>query len=116
MTTREQLSVQRAMSDIASAERASERFADACRTGDASGIFDEGAIVEIRRATSTTVLRGSELLDAWPVFEALDVVRTVPTISGFATEHALTKEMSAVWLCDLRAGRIRRAVGWIVGE
>ena len=111
MSTIEQLSAQRAMSEIASAERLAERFADACRTSNPRGVFSDDATVEIKSGTANVRLSGEQLFNAWAEIkpETGKVLLTVPTIRGFVTEHD-----GAVWLCDVRDGRISNAVGWIV--
>lgn len=111
MSTIEQLSAQRAMSEIASAERLAERFADACRTNDPRGVFCKDATVEIKSSTSTVRLRGDQIAAGWADVNPgpTQILRTVPTIRGFVTEHD-----RAVWLCDVRDGRISNAVGWMV--
>jgi hypothetical protein len=111
MSTVEQLSAQRAMSEIASAERLAERFADACRTNEARHVFADDATVEIKSESGTVRLQGEQVLDAWADVNpgTVNVLRTVPTVRGFVTEHE-----RAVWLCEVRDGRISHAVGWVV--
>ena len=53
----------------------------------------------------------------------IDVVRTVPTVSGFVTEHVEhqtvgDRHLSArrLWLCEVRDGRICEVVGYCSGE
>jgi hypothetical protein len=111
MTTAEQISVQRAMSDIASAERLSERFADACRTTETPDVFSDDAIVEIKSRAGHIRLRGAEVVRAWAETkpETVNVLGTVPTVRGFVTEHD-----RAVWMCEVRDGRISKVVAWVV--
>jgi hypothetical protein len=54
---------------------------------------------------------------------SIDVLRTVPTDSGFATEHEEHQfvdgeDLSArrLWLCQVRNGRIAEAIGYCSGE
>ena len=53
----------------------------------------------------------------------VDVVRTVPTVSGFVTEHEAYqnvsgRELSArrLWLCEVRHGLISDVVGYCSSE
>ena len=53
----------------------------------------------------------------------VDVLRTVPTATGFVTEHVERQyvdgeELSArrLWLCETRDGRIVEATGYCTGE
>jgi ketosteroid isomerase-like protein len=53
----------------------------------------------------------------------IDILRTVPTASGFVTEHEEHEDvdgedMSArrLWLCEVRDGRITEVVGYCSGE
>lgn len=53
----------------------------------------------------------------------IDVVRTVPTASGFVAEHEEHQLVDGedhtarrLWLCEMREGRIVEAVGYCTGE
>lgn len=53
----------------------------------------------------------------------VDELRTIPTVSGFVTEHeehqnAQGNDLSArrLWLCEVRDGRIVEVVGYCSGE
>ena len=53
----------------------------------------------------------------------IDVLRTVPTVSGFVTEHEEHHYVGGqdytarrLWLCQVRDGRIAEAVGYCSGE
>jgi hypothetical protein len=53
----------------------------------------------------------------------IDILRTVPTISGFVTEHEEHQQVSGqdltarrLWLCRLRSARIVEAIGYCSGE
>jgi hypothetical protein len=51
----------------------------------------------------------------------IEVLRTVPTATGFVTEHVETSKDEAtmvarrLWLCDVRDGRIAEVVGYCNG-
>ncbi len=105
MSTPEQLTAQRAMSEIAAAERLAERFADALESGIAAGdVF-----------TPDVVFNGDTVREDVRIV----VLRTIPTISGFVTEHEEHREVEGVqcvarrlWLCEVRGGRIVEAVSY----
>lgn len=51
------------------------------------------------------------------------VMRTVPTVSGFVTEHEESQDVAGqalsarrLWLCEVRDGRIAEVVGYCSGE
>jgi hypothetical protein len=53
----------------------------------------------------------------------IDILRTVPTISGFVTEHEEHQQVDGqdltarrLWLCTVRSGRIVEAIGYCTGE
>ena len=53
----------------------------------------------------------------------IDVLRTVPTATGFVTEHEEHQQVDGqdltarrLWLCEMEGGRIIEAVGYCSGE
>ena len=53
----------------------------------------------------------------------IDVLRTVPTVTGFVTEHEEHQQVDGqdltarrLWLCEMEGGRIIEAVGYCSGE
>lgn len=53
----------------------------------------------------------------------IDILRTVPTVSGFVTEHVEHQDVGGqdmtarrLWLCEVRGGRITEVVGYCSGE
>ncbi|MFQ6026330.1 MAG: hypothetical protein ACE5Q6_02320 [Dehalococcoidia bacterium] len=53
----------------------------------------------------------------------IDILRTVPTASGFVTEHEEHQDVDGheltarrLWLCEVREGRITEVVGYCSGE
>ena len=107
----------------------SQRFADVFMTFNADtdtfapdAFFDLNMPVwrfQIQGATEF----GSQLAQIAHGNVRVDVLRTVPTTSGFVTEHhehqtAGGEEFSAgrLWLCDVADGRIVDVVGYCSGE
>ncbi|MEX2394189.1 MAG: hypothetical protein WD826_06895 [Actinomycetota bacterium] len=127
MTTQEQVSAQQAMSGIVSAERLAERFAEVFRTNDPSDVFAPDAFFDLNMPVWRFQIQGVEDFEAWardfaPDGVEVSVLNTVPTISGFVTEHevALTQDgerMTArkMWLCEVREGMITEATEYCSG-
>ena len=115
--------------DDAAAHRLSERFNDVFETLDAGdGLFSPDVFFDLNMPVWRFQLQGPE---AWvaqlrklaegPV--TIRVLRTVPTSSGFVTEHEERGEVDGrilsarrLWLCEVRGGRITDVVGYCSGE
>lgn len=128
MTSQEQLIAQRAMSEIARAEGLAERFAETLEALEAEeDVFSPDVTVDLNMPVRRFVLRGPEALMTHikRIAEGnvrIDVLRTVPTISGFVTEHEQHQEVDGrelttrrLWLCEVRGGRIVEAVCYCAG-
>jgi ketosteroid isomerase-like protein len=114
--------------DVSQFERLSERFACVFETLDApSDLFAPDALFDLnmpvwRFQVQGPAAFGTQLqhINEGPV--RIDVRRTVPTLSGFVTEHeehdAANGGMKArrLWLCEVRDGRIAEVVGYCSGE
>ena len=53
----------------------------------------------------------------------VEILRTVPTVSGFITEHVEHQDVDGedlsarrLWLCEVRNGRIAEVLGYCTGE
>jgi hypothetical protein len=116
--------------DGATAQRLSEEFNDAFRTFEASeDVFAPDAFFDLNMPVWRFQLQGAQAFASqlahlhrggavW-----IDILQTVPTVSGFVTEHVQHEdvdgqEMSArrMWLCQVREGRIVEVVGYCSGE
>jgi hypothetical protein len=115
--------------DLTSAERLSERFAEVFRTFDAGeGIFSPDVFFDLNMPVWRFQLQGPEAFAAQlrrinkgPV--RMRILRTVPTVSGFVTEHEEHQDVGGqevmarrLWLCEVRDGRIAEVVGYCSGE
>ena len=111
------------------AEHLSERFAEVFATPTkAFEVFAPDAFFDLNMPVWRFQLQGpgafASQLDAVNQGEVrIDVLRTVPTASGFVTEHEEHqrvdgRELTArrLWLCEVRAGRIVDVVGYCSGE
>ena len=123
-TTREPSSI-----DLATVERLSRRFHDAFRTFEAGeDAFAPDAFFDLNMPVWRFQLQGREAFAAQLLRinqgdVRIDVLRTVPTVSGFVTEHEEHQDVSGqelsarrLWLCEVRDGRITDVVGYCSGE
>jgi hypothetical protein len=115
--------------DVAMAERLSERFNRVFETFDASeDLFSDNAFFDLNMPVWRFQLQGGEAFAAQlqaisqgPV--RIDILRTVPTHSGFVTEHEEHQDVNGqefsarrLWLCEVEVGRIVSVVGYCSGE
>jgi hypothetical protein len=117
------------MGDIATAERLAERFAEVFETQQSGEeVFAPDAFFDLNMPVWRFQLQGPEAFAAQlrTISEGdvrIDILRTVPTISGFVTEHEEHQQVDGreltarrVWLCEVRDGRITEAVCYCSGE
>lgn len=116
--------------DQATAERLSARFHDIFRTFEADeDLFTPDAFFDLNMPVWRFQLQGAEALAnqlrkvnrggvVW-----VDVLRTVPTATGFVAEHEEHEELEGqhlsarrLVLCELRDGRIADVVAYCSGE
>jgi ketosteroid isomerase-like protein len=117
------------MIDEETATRLSERFNDVFCTFDAGDdLFTADAFFDLNMPVWRFQLRGGDAFAAQiknisqgPA--RVDILRTLPTASGFVTEHEEHQavggqDLSArrVWVCDVRDGRICEVTGYCSGE
>lgn len=114
--------------DPATAEQLSMRFANVFETFDAGDLFSPEAFFDLNMPVWRFQVEGPEAFTSQlrsiaegPV--QMNILRTVPTVSGFVTEHEEHQdvgghEMTArrLWLCEVHGGRIAEAVGYCSGE
>ncbi len=115
--------------DHATAERLSERFANVFETLDAGeDVFSPDVFFDLNMPVWRFQLQGPEAFESQlkNIVEGdvrVNVLRTVPTASGFVTEHEEHQDVGGqdltarrLWLCEVRGGRIVEAVGYCSGE
>ena len=115
--------------DDATAQRLSERFNAVFETLDAGdGLFSPDVFFDLNMPVWRFQLQGPEAWEAQlkrlaegPV--TIRVLRTVPTASGFVTEHEERGEVDGrilsarrLWLCAVRDGQVTDVVGYCSGE
>jgi ketosteroid isomerase-like protein len=115
--------------DGAIVARLSDGFADVFQTLEAGeDVFSSDVFFDLNMPVWRFQLQGAQAFESQlkSIVEGdvrIDVLRTVPTSSGFVTEHeehqdARGQELTArrLWLCEVRDGRITEAVGYCSGE
>ena len=115
--------------DPTSAERLSVGFANVFETFDSGdGVFSPDCFFDLNMPVWRFQLEGAEAFASQlkSIAEGparIDVLRTVPTISGFVTEHVEHQDVGGqdmtarrLWLCQVQDGRITEVVGYCSGE
>lgn len=117
--------------DQATVERLSRGFHDTFRNLAArDDVFFADVFFDLNMPVWRFQLQGREAWEAQLKMLAegggdvrVDVLRTIPTVSGFVTEHEEHQnvggqDLSArrLWLCEVRDGRIAEVVGYCSGE
>jgi ketosteroid isomerase-like protein len=114
--------------DARQADRLSARFGTVFETFDAGDLFAPGAFFDLNMPVWRFQLEGGDAFAAQLRSIArgtvrLDVLRTVPTASGFVAEHEERQVTEGevfsarrLWLCEVHDGRITEVVGYCSGE
>lgn len=118
-----------AVIDHETAESLSRRFNDVFCTFQAEDdLFTTDALFDLNMPVWRFQIQGPEAFATQlqsicqgPV--RIDILRTVPTASGFVTEHEEHQEVGGevlsarrIWLCEVRDGRISEVIGYCSGE
>lgn len=122
------MTTQQASIDVATVERLAERFAEVFRTVDAGeDVFTPDVLFDLNVPVWRFQLRGPQAFESQlkHIVEGdvrINVLRTVPTISGFVTEHEERQDVGGqvmtarrLWLCEVQDGRIADVVGYCSG-
>ena len=118
-----------ASTDFETTERLSVGFADVFQTFNAGDdIFAPDAFFDLNMPVWRFQLEGAEAFASQieKILEGptrIEILRTVPTVSGFVTEHEEHQDVGGqdmtarrLWLCEVQGGRITEAVGYCSGE
>jgi hypothetical protein len=115
--------------DRATAERLSERFNRVFETFETGeDLFTPDAFFDLNMPVWRFQIQGRDEFGAQlrrisqgP--SRIDVLRTVPTATGFVTEHEEHQDVGGqdlsarrLWLCEVREGRISEVIGYCSGE
>ena len=111
------------------AERLSEQFADVFANPDsAEDVLAFDVFLDLNMPVWRMQLQGAgafaaQLKQIQEGDVRINVLRTIPTLSGFVTEHEEHQDVHGqdltarrLWLCEVRNGRIVEAVGYCSGE
>jgi hypothetical protein len=117
------------MTDISAVEQLSRRFAGVFEDpGSAGHAFSSDAFFDLNMPVWRFQIEGpgafaSQLEQINEGDVRIKVLRTIPTSSGFVTEHEEHQDVGGqdltarrLWLCEVRDGRIVEAVGYCSGE
>lgn len=115
--------------DAETAERLAKRFHAVFETFEASEEdFTPDAFFDLNMPVWRFQLQGPEAFAAQveKINEGparVDILRVVPTVSGFVTEHEEHQDVNGedhsarrLWLCEVRDGRIAEVVGYCSGD
>ena len=118
-----------AINDPETTERLSLAFANVFQTfNTGDDVFAPNAFFDLNMPVWRFQLEGAEAFASQlkSIAEGptrIEILRTVPTISGFVTEHQEHQEVEGqdmtarrLWLCEIKGGRITEAVGYCGGE
>lgn len=115
--------------DHETAERLSRRFNDVFCTFQAEDdLFTTDVLFDLNMPVWRFQIQGADAfanqlrsIGQGPV--RIDILRTVPTVSGFVTEHEEHQDVGGeilsarrIWLCEVRDGRISEVIGYCSGE
>ncbi|CAN5500633.1 hypothetical protein BH20ACT23_BH20ACT23_03170 [soil metagenome] len=114
--------------DLDSFVALSERLANAFRTNDVGDLFAPDVFFDLNMPVWRFQMQGVDAFEKWrreltPEGTGINVLRTVPTLSGFVTEYEEFEEKEGreltsrkMFLCEVREGRIAEVVAYCSGE
>ena len=122
------MTTQHADTDQRTVDELSERLADVFRTGNAGDVFTDDVFLDGNPPYWRFQLRGIDTFTAWLEGYAgggheVEVVRTIPTVSGFVSEQTSVGRRDGnvitgrdLYLCEVRDGRIAEMTVYCSGE
>ena len=114
--------------DSDSVEALHERLAEVFRTNIAGDVFTADVFFDLNMPVWRFQMQGVGAFESWrrelaPEGSGVNVLRTVPTVSGFVTEFEEFEEQQGqlltsrkMILCEVREGRIAEVVAYCSGE
>jgi len=111
-----------------SVEALNERLAEVFRTNIAGDVFTEDVFFDLNMPVWRFQMQGVDAFESWrrglaPEGSGVNVLRTVPTVSGFVIEFEEFEEQQGqlltsrkMMLCEVREGRIAEVVAYCSGE
>jgi len=110
-------------------ERLSRQFAEVFQTFDSGeNLFSPDVFFDLNMPVWRFQLQGPRAFESQlkQIVEGevrIDILRTVPTTSGFVTEHEEHQNVNGqdltarrMWLCEVQEGQIVEAIGYCSGE
>jgi len=109
-------------------ESLNEQLAEVFRTNNPGDVFTEDVFFDLNMPVWRFQMQGVEAFESWrrglaPGGSGVNILRTVPTHSGFVTEYEEFEEQEGqlltsrkMFLCEVREGRIAEVVGYCSGE
>ena len=109
-------------------EALNERLAEVFRTNIAGDVFTEDVFFDLNMPVWRFQMQGVDAFESWrrglaPEGSGVNILRTVPTLSGFVTEFEEIEEQKGqrltsrkMILCEVREGRIAEVVAYCSGE
>jgi hypothetical protein len=109
-------------------EALNEELAEVFRTNIAGDVFTEDVFFDLNMPVWRFQMQGVDAFESWrrglaPEGSGINILRTVPTPSGFVTEYEEFEEQEGqlltsrkMFLCDVREGRIAEVIGYCSGE
>ena len=115
--------------DQETVERLSKGFANVFETQEsADDIFSAEVFFDLNMPVWRFLLQGPKAFEMQikKIVEGavqINILRTIPTSSGFVTEHEEHQDLGGqdltarrLWLCEVRDGRITEVIGYCSGE
>ncbi len=122
------IATQQVEKSVGSIQAMNERLAEVFRTNDAGDVFTKDVFFDLNMPVWRFQMQGVDAFESWrrelaPEGSGVNILRTVPTISGFVTEFEETEEREGqlltsrkMILCEVRERRIAEIVAYCSGE
>jgi len=122
------MATQQVEKSVGSIRAMNERLAEVFRTNDAGDVFTSDVFFDLNMPVWRFQMQGVDAFESWrrelaPEGSGVNILRTVPTLSGFVTEFEETEEQEGqlvtsrkMILCEVREGRIAEIVAYCSGE
>jgi len=122
------MATQQVEKSVGSIQAMNERLAEVFRTNDAGDVFTSDVFFDLNMPVWRFQMQGVDAFESWrrklaPEGSGVNILRTVPTLSGFVTEFEETEEQEGqlvtsrkMILCEVREGRIAEIVAYCSGE
>jgi len=122
------MTTQQVETSVDSAEALNAQLAEVFRTNDSGEVFTADVFFDLNMPVWRFQMQGIDAFESWrrelaPEGSGVNLLRTVPTLSGFVTEFEEFEERQGrlltsrkMFLCEVREGRIAEVVAYCSGE